>query len=253
MSLEHRQRLGGDRSGRVVAPDASPDVSGRRVAVAAGVLLLVATITVLVADAVEPDFAAMATTRGSVGVAALLRILAAGASVGIAVALYPLLRLVGPAMALGSVVFRTIEAVMYLAGVVGLLTLAALSGSAPTDEATSSSTVRSLVEVLTSVRREAGLVAVFAFAVGAFMYYALMYQARLVPVWLSIWGLLAVGLLVVAALLAAFTGQGVSEYKVLAAPIFVQELVLGVWLLVKGFATPVHPVEHLPLSRDTDH
>ena len=253
MSLEHRQPLVSDRSGRLVDPDASPNVSRRRVAIAAGVLLLVATITVLVADAVEPDFAAMATKRGWVGVAALLRILAAGASVGIAVALYPLLRLVGPAMAIGSVVFRTIEAVMYLAGVVGLLTLAALSGSSTTDEATSSSTVRSLVEVLTSVRREAGLVAVFAFAVGAFMYYALMFRARLVPVWLSGWGLLAVVLLVLAALLAAFSGQGVSEYKLLAAPIFLQELVLGVWLLVKGFATPEHPEGNPAQSRDTDH
>lgn len=214
---------------------------------------MVATITVLVADAVEPDFAAMATDRGSVGSAALLRLLAAGASVGIAVALYPLLRLVGPAMALGSVVFRTIEAAMYSAGVVGLLTLAALSGSSPAGEATPSSSVRSLVEVLTSVRREAGLVAVFAFAAGAFMYYALMYQARLVPVWLSVWGLLAVGLLLVAALLAAFNGQGVSEYKVLAAPIFLQELVLGVWLLIKGFAAPGQQVETPAGSRVTDH
>ncbi len=159
----------------------------------------------------------------------------------------------GPATAIGSVVFRTIEAVMYLLGVVGLLTLAALSGSTTTGEATSSSTMRSLVEVLTSVRREAGLVAVFAFAVGAFMYYALMYQARLVPVWLSGWGLLAVGLPAVAALLAVFTGPGVSEYKALAPPIFVQELVLGVGLLLKGFTTPEHPVGNPARSRDTDH
>ena len=208
MSLEHRQPLGGDRSGRVVAPDASPDVSGRRVAVAAGVLLLVATITVLVADAVEQDFAAMATTRGR-GDGGPVADSGRRSQRRIAVALYPLLRLVGPAMALGAVVFRTIEAVMYLAGVVGLLTLAALSGSSTTEEATSSSPVRALVEVLTSVRREAGLVAVFAFAVGAFMYYALMSRHGWCRCGCRIWGLLAVGLLVVAALLAALSGQGV--------------------------------------------
>ena len=50
--------------------------------------------------------------------------------------------------------------------------------------------------------------------------------------WLSIWGLLAVGLLVVAALLAADSGEGVSEYKILEAPLFVQERVS-----VSGFSS----------------
>jgi hypothetical protein len=209
------------------------------------VLLVVATVTVLAADAVEPGFDSMATGRGAVGAAALLRVLAAAASVGIAVALYPVLRVVGRALAIGSVVFRAIEAVLYLAGVVALLCLASLSGRAASDAATPPSTVRALVDVLTSARHEAGLVAVFAFTAGAFMYYALLWRARLVPGWLSVWGLLAVGLLVIASLLALFTGRGVADYILLAAPIFLQELVLGVWLLVKGFTPGGRPEDPL--------
>lgn len=203
---------------------------------------MVATVAVLVADAVEPDVDAMATGRGLVALAALLRIIAAAASVGIAISLYPLLRLVGRAMAIGSVVFRTIEAVMYLAGVVALLTVASLTGRSPSLEGTPTSTVRAVVEVLTSVRREAGLVAVFAFAAGAFMYYALLYRARVVPLWLSGWGLLGVGLLFIASMLCLFSNGLISDYKLLAAPIFLQELVLGVWLLAKGFTPAGHPV-----------
>jgi hypothetical protein len=52
--------------------------------------------------------------------AALLYLISAGGSVGIAVALYPVLRRFGAALAVGSVVFRTIEAVFYAAEVVCL-------------------------------------------------------------------------------------------------------------------------------------
>ena len=53
--------------------------------------------------------------------------MAAGTSVGIAIALYPLLKKVNAGLALTSVVFRAIEAVLYTTAVVGLLSLVPLS------------------------------------------------------------------------------------------------------------------------------
>ena len=61
----------------------------------------------------------------------MLYLIAAGSSVGIAIALYPLLRRINPALALGSVVFRTIEGVFYTAAVVSLLSLPLSAGSSP--------------------------------------------------------------------------------------------------------------------------
>jgi hypothetical protein len=88
---------------------------------------------------------------------------------------------------------------------------------------------------LVSVRDHAALVAVFAFCVGAFMYYYLFFQSRLIPRWLSGFGIVAIILMMAACVLALFSGNRITSYIPLAAPIGVQEMVLGVWLIVKGF------------------
>ena len=147
----------------------NPRAPNRGIAVAAGALVIVATTTVLAADAVEPGFTSMADSPNGVAMASCLRIVAAGASVGIAVCLYPIIRPVGGAFAIGSVVFRTIEAVMYLVGVVALLCLLPLSRQVASGP-DAAPPVQGMVDLLTVVRHNAGLIAVFAFTVGAFMY-----------------------------------------------------------------------------------
>ena len=67
------------------------------------------------------------------------------------------------------------------------------------------------------------------------MYYTLFYRSRLVPRWLSIWGLTALGLMMTACMLALFSNNPVTGYTVLILPIALQEIVLAIWLLAKGF------------------
>ena len=85
------------------------------------------------------------------------------------------------------------------------------------------------------MREHATLAAVFAFSLGAFMYYYLFFQSRLIPRWLSGWGIAATVLMLAACLLALFSGSYVTGYALLILPIAVQEMVLAVWLIVKGF------------------
>jgi hypothetical protein len=187
---------------------------------------------------VEPAFAAMARHPHQLATSLLLRILAAGASVGIAISLYPVLRKVDHALATGAVVFRTIEAVMYLVGVVAVLSMLPLSERSTSVSGEPATTIAVMVDFLTTVRHSAGLVAVFAFATAALMYYSVFHRARLVPRWLSAWGLLAGVLIFTACLLSLFRSTPVSDYKLLAAPIFLKEIVLAVWLLLtRGFTT----------------
>jgi hypothetical protein len=82
------------------------------------------------------------------------------------------------------------------------------------------------------------VVAVIFFCLGAAMYYYVLYRSRLIPRWLSAWGLAGLALVFSMTLLIAFreTISGPSGMLVLfAVPIGLQEMILAVWLIVKGF------------------
>jgi hypothetical protein len=69
------------------------------------------------------------------------------------------------------------------------------------------------------------------------MYYYIFYRTKLIPKWLSGWGLVAVSMGIVASMLVMFqvVGSMSTVQVVLNLPIAVQEMVLAVWLIVKGF------------------
>ncbi len=85
--------------------------------------------------------------------------------------------------------------------------------------------------------------AVFAFSLGAFMYYYLFFQSRLIPRWLSGGGIAAIISMMAACVLALFSDNPVTGYIPLAFPIFLQEMVLAVWLIAKGFNAPAVDTE----------
>jgi hypothetical protein len=72
------------------------------------------------------------------------------------------------------------------------------------------------------------------FCLGAILWYYLLLKSRIVPRILSIWGLAAVCLLSINVLLVLYD-RDFGRAAVLAAPYAPYELVLGVWLMVKGF------------------
>jgi hypothetical protein len=82
---------------------------------------------------------------------------------------------------------------------------------------------------------------VFAFCLGGFIYYYLFYRSRLIPRWLSGWGIVAIILMLAAGVAALFSDSPVTGYVPLAIPIAVQEMVLAVWLIVKGFSSSPIP------------
>ena len=72
------------------------------------------------------------------------------------------------------------------------------------------------------------------FLIGATCIYLTFYRARLIPRWLSVWGFIAVVTSLAAALLKFFhMDTGIGFY--LEMVMFPQELVMAVWLIVKGF------------------
>ena len=91
--------------------------------------------------------------------------------------------------------------------------------------------------LLMAARDSLGEVAVLAFGLGALMYYWVFYQSRLVPRWLSAWGLVSIALLMVSGLLVMLrlTEPMSTTQVVLALPLALQEMVMAVWLIAKGF------------------
>jgi hypothetical protein len=216
--------------------------SNRRAALTAGVLFIIATAAALAGSALsgpivnDPDRLMRVVTNASPLIAGmLLQFVAAGASAAIAVSLYPVLKQWGVGMALGSVVFRTLEAAMYTIGAVGMLSLVPLAQQVATDDATERAGLAAIGVVLLGVREAAAVAGVLAFIVGALLYYWLFYRSNLIPRWLSGWGIAALVLMLGACLLALFEQRSVTSYVVLAIPIGLQEMVLAVWLIAKGF------------------
>ena len=73
----------------------------------------------------------------------------------------------------------------------------------------------------------------YVFAVAALVFYYLLYQSKLVPRWISVWGAIAAILLILVNL-GEVTGI-VAPSMILYLPIILNELVLAIWLIVKGF------------------
>jgi hypothetical protein len=230
----------------------------RKIAIITGVLFIIATVASLLSTAVTepllgaPDYFIKMSANGSrVVVGALLAFIAAATSAGIAISLYPLLKNYNEGLALGAVGFRLTEAVLYSVGVICLLSLLTLSQEFVNAGGQSASYFQTLGHVLLTARDLAGFVfGVIAFCLGALMYYYVFYQSKLIPRWLSVWGLIATVLLLSAVLLTLFDGEPYSISGgriILALPIAVQEMVLAVWLIVKGF-TPSAIADSPPTS-----
>lgn len=216
--------------------------STRKLAVITGVLFILATLTgpllatPLIPDQTGTDYLTRFsehTNQTATGV--LFWIISAFTGAGIAIAMYPVLKERNSGLALGSVIFRTIEAAFYLVSKVCLLSLLTLGQQFRMAGDAERTMLQAIGNLLVSVYDHAGLVAVFAFSVGAFMYYYLLFQSRLIPRWLSVFGLIAISLLGIACVLSLFSGNPITSYIPLAAPIAVQEIVLGGWLMAKGF------------------
>jgi hypothetical protein len=216
--------------------------STRKIAVITGVIFIIATVAALLAAGVDPiltgtDYLTKVSANANqVAADAFLYLIAAFASVGIAIAMYPVMKGSNTTLALGSVVFRTVEAVFYMVAVVSLLCLLTLSQQFTTAGAADRTSLQAVGDFLLSLRGHATLLGVFAFCLGAFMYYYLFFQSRLIPRWLSGWGIVAIILMMTACVLSLFSGNPITGYTLLVIPIALQEMVLAIWLIAKGFS-----------------
>lgn len=222
----------------------TPQTSARSTARIVGVLFILATVAALISKALldsvvnSSDYlATIDAHQGQLIAGAFFKIVAGFACAGIAMAFYPVLKERSPGLAIGSVGFRLMEGVMYVVGAVAVLLLIPLSQDFIAAGSPQPSYFDTTGDLLTSSRDLTGLAGVLAFYVGGSMYYDILYRSRLVPRWLSGWGLVSTALGAAAALLVLFrVVEPLSAPQVvLNLPLAVNEMVLAVWLIAKGF------------------
>ncbi len=218
----------------------------RKIGIVTGILFIVATAAGLLGSRARapilaaPDYLTQVAANANHMLAgALLSFLAAAASAGIAISLYPVLKRHNLALALGAVGFRLVEAVFYIVGALCLLSLLPLSRQLASSASESAGYFQTLGHMLLTANDLSGFVfAVLAFCIGGGLYYYVCFRSNLVPRWLSASGLIALLLLLSAVLITLFDGEPYSisgNLTFLAAPIALQEMVLAVWLIAKGF------------------
>jgi hypothetical protein len=166
----------------------------------------------------------------------ILELIAAVSAFGTAVMIFPILKKHVESLALGYVGLRLIENILYVIGAISLLIMLTVSQGYVAG-ALNASTYQPLGTLLLALYHWPNLIGTLIFAgLGSLTLNYVLYQSKLVPRWLSAWGLIGAALILLYGLIGIFSiTTGFSTLSVLAFPIFVQEMVFAVWLIVKGF------------------
>jgi hypothetical protein len=148
--------------------------------------------------------------------------------------LYPLFRKDSEELAMGMVLFRgALEGTAYLLTALGFLAMVAL-GTEYIATGAASTVLQSMGNVLYQVQDRLASVGPIFFLIGTTCLYLSFYRTRLIPRWLTVWGLIGVVTSMASALLNFFhmdTGYGFYLEMVMLP----QEIVMGLWLVIKGF------------------
>lgn len=216
--------------------------SNRKTAAVVGALFLLAMVTSLlggvwlesILEAPE-TLEAVSTNQIQVVSGVLLELINGLAVVGIAVLMYPILKKQNEALALGYVALRIIEAVIVVAAVVSPLTLIALSQEYAAAGSASAPYIQTLGASFIEVRTMlVGQMLGIFFSLAALIFYYLLYQSVLVPRFIPIWGFISVALVLIWNLLELF-GISISAGMIFALSMILNEVFMGLWLIVKGF------------------
>ncbi|MBR7797945.1 DUF4386 family protein [Agaribacter marinus] len=177
------------------------------------------------------------TYKNQVLIGAFFQLLMIVAYFGIPILMYPILSKHNKGLALGSVAFGIIAGVFIIIGVFILLLLLTLSHEFTKVGAMDISYFQSLGELLQTGRDLVNHVATtLAFALAMLLFNCIFCQTKLVPRWLSVWGIIGSTLSILASLLFMIYFIGLdATYMILNIPIAFHQLVLAIWLIVKGF------------------
>jgi len=214
--------------------------TNRSTAIIVGVLFIIGTASGILSVAFTGDILGAADYLEQVAanpvqiITGAFLVLLMGLSLAmVPVMMFPLFKKTNEALALGAVVFRgPLEAATYILMVVSWLLLIVVSREYVNADAANASQFQSLGAVLLQANEMINPVLEIVFSLGALMFYTLFYQSRLIPRWLSGWGVIGAAVYLAAGVMALFG----NEMGFLLALLGLQEMVMALWLILKGFS-----------------
>jgi hypothetical protein len=159
------------------------------------------------------------------------------AVVAIPIMLFPIFKKHNEAFALGYVGSRIIESVTLIVGHISLLSLLTLSQEYMQAAAPDASQFQAIGALLPAVIDWTHLLGVeIVFSLTALILNYILYKSKLVPRFISVWGLIGAILLLASGLSGMFGLRPTPPISwFFTLPIAINEMVLAVWLIVKGF------------------
>jgi hypothetical protein len=218
--------------------------TNRKTAIIVGVLYIIGTVAGILSVVFTssilnvPDLLMKVSANENQMIMGALFVLIMGLALAmVPVMMYPILKKQNEALALGYVVFRGgLETVNYIITVIGWYLLLLLSQAYVQVGALDTSAFPALGTLLLNAGAVSSI-GTIVFVLGALMFYSVLYQSKLIPRWISGWGLIAAIPYLVAGFLFLFglTNDKSALDSVLRLPLGLQEMVMAVWLIAKGF------------------
>ncbi|MEH7276404.1 DUF4386 domain-containing protein [Neobacillus vireti] len=219
--------------------------SNKKAAKMVGILFLLAAFTAVIGLNLynpilkDPDYLLKGAEHANqVILGAVMELILVVSVVGTATTMFPILRKYNETIALWHVCFRFLEGVIITVGVISVLSLLTLSrefvaaGTYDTSAFQASGTVLKAVHEWTFM-----LGPLFMLGINTLMYSYIFYKSKLVPRFISILGITGAILVFICALLVMFgVFPQISFWgAIFAIPVAANEMILAVWLLIKGF------------------
>ena len=219
--------------------------SNRKTAIIVGVLFIIATVAPIISvvplsvvplgflgSVGDPDYlTAVSANENQVLVGVLLWLTQIASVVMIPIMMFPILKKHSESLALGYVGARIFEGFFDAVMAIGLLLLLTLSQEFVNAGAPVASYFQTSGALLLALYDWSSVPENFPYGLGALILNYLLYKSKLIPRWLSVWGLIGATLMLATGLIRMFDPSLIYG----ALPIILYEMVLAVWLIVKGF------------------
>jgi Domain of unknown function (DUF4386) len=211
----------------------------RKIAIIVGVLFIIGTVAGILSAVIagpilsDPDYLTKISANANPITLRALFILTMGIALAFIPALmFPILKKLSEPLAIGYIIFRgAMETFIAIGQAICWLVLVGVARQYADSGAAVASQLPALGVGLVKAFDPLSAALSIVFSLGALMLYYLLYQARLIPRWISGWGIVA-GVLYLTAGLVAILGINWDFLMYIMLP---QEMVMAVWLIVKGF------------------